>query len=69
MELDYPHAPNILREDSQIESSHASIIPPFPPCEVNCTSKGFTCNFLDLTMNQSPPSIFLCFVIKMANHG
>ncbi len=26
-------------------------------CELNCTSKGFSCNFLDLAVNQSPQGI------------
>ncbi len=26
-------------------------------CELNCTSKGFTCNFLDLAVNQSAQGI------------
>jgi hypothetical protein len=26
-------------------------------CELNCTSKGFSCNFLDLTVRQSPQGL------------
>jgi len=26
-------------------------------CELNCTSKGFSCNFLDLTVSQSPQGL------------
>jgi hypothetical protein len=30
---------------------------PKTSCELNCTSKGFSCNFLDLIVNQSPQGI------------
>jgi hypothetical protein len=32
---------------------------PKTSCELNCTSKGFSCNFSDLPVNQSPQGI-LC---------
>jgi hypothetical protein len=30
---------------------------PKTSCKLNCTSKGFSCNFLDLAVNQSPQGI------------
>jgi hypothetical protein len=30
---------------------------PKTSCELNCTSKGFSCNFLDLTVRQSPQGL------------
>ncbi len=30
---------------------------PKSSCEFNCTSKGFSCNFLDLTVSQSPQGL------------
>ncbi len=35
----------------------ASFLPLFSSCEVNCTSRGFSCNFLALAVNQSPQGI------------
>ncbi len=37
--------------------SFGSSICPKKTCELNCTSKGFSCNFLDLTVRQSPQGL------------
>jgi hypothetical protein len=40
------------------QDSFGDDIYPKASCELNCTSKGFSCNLLDLTMNQSPQGLF-----------
>ncbi len=37
--------------------SFGSGIYPKTSCELNCTSKGFSCNFLDLTVRKSPQGL------------
>ncbi len=39
------------------QDSFGSGIYPKISCELNCTSKGFSCNFLDLTVRQSPQGL------------
>ncbi len=39
------------------QDSFGSGIYPKTSCELNCTSKGFSCNFLDLTVRQSPQGL------------
>jgi hypothetical protein len=38
-------------------NSFGSDIYPKTSCELNCTSEGISCNFLDLTMSQSPQGL------------
>jgi hypothetical protein len=40
-----------------IQDSFGGGIYPKTSCELNCTSKGFSCNFLDLTVSQSPQGL------------
>ncbi len=40
------------------QDSFSSGIDPKTSCELNCMSKGFSCNFLDLTVRQSPQGLF-----------
>jgi hypothetical protein len=40
------------------QDSFGSSIYPKTSCELNCTSKGFSCNLLDLTVRQSPQGLF-----------
>jgi hypothetical protein len=39
------------------QDSFGSGIYPKTSCELNCTSKGFSCNFLDLIVSQSPQGL------------
>jgi hypothetical protein len=39
------------------QDSFGSGIDPKTSCELNCTSKGFSCNFLDLVVWQSPQGL------------
>jgi hypothetical protein len=39
------------------QDSFGSGIDPKTSCELNCTSKGFSCNFLDLVVRQSPQGL------------
>jgi hypothetical protein len=39
------------------QDSFGSGIYPKTSCELNCTSKGFSCNVLDLTVSQSPQGL------------
>ncbi len=39
------------------QDSFGSSIYPKTSCELNCTSKGFSCNFLDLIVRQSPQGL------------
>jgi hypothetical protein len=39
------------------QDSFGSSIYPKTSCKLNCTSKGFSCNFLDLTVRQSPQGL------------
>ncbi len=39
------------------QDSSGSSIYPKTSCELNCTSKGFSCNFLDLAVRQSPQGL------------
>jgi hypothetical protein len=42
---------------SKLASSSFDFKYPKTSCELNCTSKGFSCNFLDLTVSQSPQGL------------
>ncbi len=39
------------------QDSFGSSIYPKTSCELNCRSKGFSCNFLDLAVRQSPQGL------------
>jgi hypothetical protein len=39
------------------QDSFGSGIDPKTSCELNCTSEGFSCNFLDLVVRQSPQGL------------
>jgi hypothetical protein len=39
------------------QDSFGSGICPKTSCELDCTSKGFSCNFLDLAVRQSPQGL------------
>ncbi len=43
------------------QDSFGSGIYPKTSCELNCTSKGFSCNFLDLAVRQSPQDLS-CYI-------
>jgi len=43
------------------QDSFANGIYPKTCCELNCTSKGFSCNLLDLALKQSPRNIS-CYI-------
>jgi hypothetical protein len=48
----------ILRTSCTLnQDSFGSGIYPKTSCELNCTSKGFSCNFFNLTVNQSPQGL------------
>jgi hypothetical protein len=47
----------ILRTSCTLTKTFDSWIYPKTSCELNSTSKGFSCNFLDLTMRQSPQGL------------
>jgi hypothetical protein len=58
--LDDLFVPNFLDFENFMylyPDSFRSGIYPETSCECNCTSEGFSCNFLDLTMSQSPQSL------------
>ncbi len=44
-------------ENFMYQDSFGSVICPKTSCELNCTSKGFSCNFLDLNVRQSPEGL------------
>jgi hypothetical protein len=50
----FPHFENFMYLD---QDSSSSSIYSKTSCELNCTSKGFSCNFLDLVVNQSHQGI------------
>jgi hypothetical protein len=50
----FPHFENFMYLD---QDSFGSSIYSKTSCELNCTSKGFSCNFLDLVVNQSHQGI------------
>jgi hypothetical protein len=63
------------------QDSFGSGIYPKTSCELNCTSKGFSCNFLDLAVRQSPHGLscdifdnrslsfpFLSFFVSLSCH-
>jgi len=47
----------VYRQCIGIQDSFGSGIYPKTSCELNCMSKGFSCNFLDLTLRQSPQGL------------
>ncbi len=51
---DFPDFENFMYLN---HDSFGSGIYPKTSCELNCTSKGFSCNFLDLTVRQSPQGL------------
>ncbi len=51
---DFPDFENFMYLN---QDSFGSGIYPKTSCELNCTSKGFSCNFLDLTVRQSPQGL------------
>jgi hypothetical protein len=48
---DFPDFENFMYLN---QDSFGSGIYPKASCKLNCTCKGFSCNFLDLTVSQSP---------------
>jgi hypothetical protein len=51
---DFPDFENFMYLN---QDSFGSGIYPKTFCELNCTSKGFSCNFLDLTVSESPQGL------------
>jgi hypothetical protein len=51
---DFPDFENFMYLN---QGSFGSSIYPKTSCELNCTSKGFSCNFLDLAVRQSPQGL------------
>ncbi len=51
---DFPDFENFMYLN---QDSFGSGIYPKTFCELNCTSEGFSCNFLDLTLRQSPQGL------------
>ncbi len=51
---DFPDFENFMY---LIQDSFGSSIYPKISCGLNCTYKGFSCNFLDLTVRQSPQGL------------
>ncbi len=51
---DFPHFVNFIYLN---QDSIGSSIYPKTSCELNCMSKGFSCNFLDLAVRQSPQGL------------
>ncbi len=51
---DFPDFENFMYLN---QDSFGSGIYPKTSCELNCTYKGFSCNFLDLTVRQSPQGL------------
>ncbi len=51
---DFPDFENFMYVNQDFFGSG---IYPKSSCELNCTSKGFSCNFLDLTARQSPQGL------------
>jgi hypothetical protein len=52
--LDFPDFVNFMYLN---QGSFGSGIYPKTSCELNCMSKGFSCNFLDLAVRQSPQGL------------
>jgi hypothetical protein len=52
---DFPDFENFMYLN---QDSFGSGIYPNTSCKLNCTSKGFSCNFLDLTVRQSPQGLY-----------
>ncbi len=52
--LDFPDFENFMYLN---QDSFGSGIHPKTSCGLNCTSKGFSCNFLDLSVRQSPQGL------------
>jgi hypothetical protein len=51
---DFPDLENFMYLN---QDSFGSGIFPKTSCQLNCTSKGFSCNFLDLAVRQSPQGV------------
>jgi len=56
-DLFVPNFPNFEKFMYLNQDTFGSGIYPKTSCELNCTSKGFSCNFLDLTMRQNPQGL------------
>jgi hypothetical protein len=56
-DLFVPDFPDFLNFMYLNQDSFGSSIYPKTSCELNCTSKGFSCNFLDLAVRQSPQGL------------
>ncbi len=62
--------PDILDFESFMyldKDSFGDNIYPKTSCGLNCTFKGFSCNFLDLAVNQSPQGTSLISLINILN--
>ncbi len=62
--LDFPDFENFVYFN---QDSFGSGMYPKTSYELNCTSKGFYCNFLDLTMRQSPQGLS-CDIFDQSTH-
>ncbi len=51
------------------QDSFGSGIYPKTSCELNCTSKGFSGNFLDLAVKQSPQGLSVTFLTNALNQS
>ncbi len=56
-DLFVPDFPDFVNFIYLNQDSFGSGIYPKTSCELNCTSKGFSCNFLDLAVRQSPQGL------------
>jgi hypothetical protein len=63
---DFPDFENLMYLN---QDSFGSGIYPKTSCELNCTSKGFSCNFLDLTVRQSPQVYPVTFLTNALNQS
>jgi hypothetical protein len=62
--------PDILDLESFMyleKDSFGDNIYPETSCELNCTFRGFSCNFLDLAVKQSPQGTSLISLINILN--
>jgi hypothetical protein len=57
-DLFVPDFPDFVNFMYLNQDSFGSSIYPKTSCELNCTSKGFSCNFLDLAVGQSLQGLF-----------
>jgi hypothetical protein len=63
---DFPDVENFMYLD---QSTFGSGIYPKTSCELNCMSKGFSCNFLDLAVRQSPQGYPMTFLTNTLNQS